>query len=66
MDLLNAWKFQYNNVNRGGQDLDNVIAEGIDYIDGARNNANFGTPVDGIRLRCKCMSGRPYVRYCDN
>ncbi len=42
-----AGNFQYNNVNRGGQDLDNVIAEGIDYIDGARNNANFGTPVDG-------------------
>jgi hypothetical protein len=39
--------FQYNNFGRGGLDLDNVIAEGLDFIDGARNNANFGTPPDG-------------------
>lgn len=42
-----AGNFQYNNFGRGGLDLDNVIAEGLDFIEGARNNANFGTPPDG-------------------
>jgi len=43
--------FQYSNFGRGGWDWDNVIAEGLDFINGARNNANFGTPPDGYPPR---------------
>ncbi|MBK9727831.1 MAG: M36 family metallopeptidase [Saprospiraceae bacterium] len=42
-----AGNFQINNANKGGAGNDYVIAEGIDFINGARNNANFGTPPDG-------------------
>lgn len=37
--------FQENNYDRGGEGLDQVIAEGQDG--GGTNNANFGTPPDG-------------------
>lgn len=43
--------FQYSNFGRGGWDWDNVISEGLDFINGARNNANFGTPPDGYPPR---------------
>lgn len=39
--------FQYNNFGRGGLDLDNVIAEGLDFIDGARNNEILVLQSDG-------------------
>lgn len=42
-----AGNFQYNNFNKGGLDLDNVIAEGLDNINTSRNNANFSCPPDG-------------------
>ncbi len=42
-----AGNFQYNNFNKGGLDLDNVISEGMDNINGARNNASFSCPPDG-------------------
>ncbi|MEO6190636.1 MAG: M36 family metallopeptidase [Saprospiraceae bacterium] len=43
-----AGNFQYNNFNKGGLDLDNVIAEGLDNINGSRNNANYSCPQDGF------------------
>lgn len=42
-----AGNFQYNNFNKGGLDLDNVIVEGLDNINASRNNANFSCPPDG-------------------
>jgi hypothetical protein len=42
-----AGNFQYNNFNKGGEAYDDVIAEGIDNVKFARNNANFGAPPDG-------------------
>ncbi|MEP7196330.1 MAG: M36 family metallopeptidase [Saprospiraceae bacterium] len=43
-----AGNFQYNNFGKGGLDLDNVIAEGLDNINGSRNNANYSCPPDGF------------------
>lgn len=42
-----AGNFQINNNGKGGLGNDYVIAEAIDLINSARNNANFGTPIDG-------------------
>jgi hypothetical protein len=42
-----AGNFQYHNFNKGGLAFDHIIAEGLDNIQNARNNANFGTPPDG-------------------
>ncbi|MCC6817196.1 MAG: M36 family metallopeptidase [Saprospiraceae bacterium] len=39
--------FQYNNFGNGGYDLDNIFAEGLDFINGARNNASFICYPDG-------------------
>ncbi len=39
--------FQYHNFNKGGLAFDHIIAEGLDNLQNARNNANFGTPPDG-------------------
>lgn len=46
-----AGNFQYNNFGKGGLDLDNVIAEGLDNINGSRNNANYSCPPDGYPSR---------------
>lgn len=44
-----AGNFQANNIGRGGQGNDYVLAEAIDGA--GINNANFNTPVDGISGR---------------
>ncbi|NOT36666.1 MAG: hypothetical protein HOP11_04755 [Saprospiraceae bacterium] len=43
--------FQYQNFGKGGLDLDNVIVEGLDQINGSRNNANYSCPPDGYPSR---------------
>lgn len=43
----NSGNFQNNNFNKGGIGNDYVQAQSIDNLYYARNNANFGTPVDG-------------------
>lgn len=46
-----AGNFQYSNFKKGGLDWDNIQAEGMDFVNAARNNASFGTPVDGSAPR---------------
>ncbi len=46
-----ASNFQHSNFGRGGIGGDVVKAEIYDEINEARNNANFGTPPDGISAR---------------
>lgn len=43
----NSGNFQNNNFNKGGIGNDYVQAQSIDNLYYARNNANFGTPIDG-------------------
>lgn len=43
-----AGNFQYNNFNKGGSGGDPVKVETLDNFVDARNNANFGTPPDGV------------------
>ncbi|MBK9107393.1 MAG: M36 family metallopeptidase [Saprospiraceae bacterium] len=39
--------FQMNNFNKGGMGGDPILAQGLDNVYYARNNATFGTPIDG-------------------
>ena len=48
--------FQVNNYGRGGLGADDVRAEAQDGS--GRNNANFGTPVDGLRPRMQMFEWR--------
>lgn len=43
-----AGNFQMNNFNKGGIGNDPVLAQGLDNVYYARNNATFGTPPDGM------------------
>ena len=51
-----AGNFQVNNYGRGGVGNDDVRAEAQDGS--GRNNANFGTPVDGFRPRMQMFEWR--------
>ncbi len=51
-----AGNFQYNNFSKGGLDLDDVAAEGLDNLNGARNNASFSCPPDGYKGRLQTFA----------
>jgi len=57
-----AGNFQINNNGKGGLGNDYVIAEAIDLINSARNNANFGTPIDGYPGVMQLYAWQPPVQ----